>query len=98
MSDGELAWSCKPVRIAAEAQVSGISIVHTSLPEATVAACKSLADMERAFRTSNDHLPIRPLHVYSEDHARGHVFLCLLAYYVEWHMRRRLAPLLFQGR
>ena len=39
---------------------------------------------------------IRPLHVFSEDHVRGHVFLCLLTYYVGWHMRQRLAPLLFQ--
>ena len=102
VSDGELSWSRKPERIAAEAQLDGIYIVRTSLSEqalgaeATVAAYKSLAGVERAFRTSKDHLRIRPLHVYSEDHVRGHVFLCLLAYYVEWHMRRRLAPLLFQ--
>ena len=44
----------------------------------------------------NGSLRVRPLHVYSEDHVRGHVFLCMLAYYVQWHMRRRLAPLLFQ--
>ncbi len=102
VSDGELSWSRKPERIAAEAQLDGIYIVRTSLPEAdlgaeaTVAAYKSLAGVERAFRTSKDHLRIRPLHVYSEDHVRGHVFLCMLAYYVEWHMRRRLAPLRFQ--
>ena len=59
-------------------------------------AYKSLSGVEQAFRTSKDHLRIRPVHVYSEDHVRGHVFLCMLAYYVEWHMRRRLAPLLFQ--
>ena len=39
---------------------------------------------------------IRSVHVYSEDHVRAHVFLCMLAYHVEWHMRRRLAPLLFE--
>ena len=38
---------------------------------------------------------MRPVYVYTEDHVRGHVFLCMLSYYVEWHMRRRLAPLLF---
>ena len=102
VGDGQLSWSRKPERIAAEAQLDGIYIVRTSLPEAdlgaeaTVAAYKSLAGVERAFRTSKDHWRIRPLHVYSEDHVRGHVFLCLLAYFVEWHMRRRLAPLLFQ--
>ena len=59
-------------------------------------AYTSLSGVERAFRTSKDHLRIRPIHVYSENHVRGHVFLCMLAYYVEWDMRRRLAPLLFQ--
>ena len=102
VSDGELSWSRQPERIAAEAQLDGIYIVRTSLPEqdlgaeATVAAYKSLAGVERAFRMGNDQLQIDPLHVYSEDHVRGHVFLCMLACYVEWHMRRRLAPLLFQ--
>ena len=61
-----------------------------------MAAYKSLAGVERAFRTSKDHLRVRPLHVYSGDHVRGHVFLCMLAHYVEWHTRQRLAPLLFQ--
>ena len=41
-------------------------------------------------------LAVRPIFVYSEDHVRGHILLCLLAYYVEWHLRRRLAPLLFE--
>ncbi len=102
VGDRELGWSRKPERIAAEAQLDGIYIVRTSLEEealgaeAAVEAYKSLAGVERAFRTSKQHLRIRPIHVYSEDHVRGHVFLCMLAYYVEWHMRRRLAPLLFQ--
>ena len=46
-------------------------------------AYKSLSGVERAFRTSKDHLRVRPVHVYSEDHVRGHVFLCMLAYYVD---------------
>ena len=41
-------------------------------------------------------LAVRPIFVYSEDHVRGHILLCMLAYYVEWHLRRRLAPLLFE--
>ena len=86
--------------IAAEARLDGLYAIRTSLPdlvaEAAVEAYKSLSGVERAFRTSKDHLRIRPIHVYSESHVRGHVFLCMLAYYVEWHMRRRLAPLLFQ--
>ena len=102
VGDRELRWSRKPERIAAEAQLDGIYVVRTSLDqeaigaEAAVEAYKSLAGVERAFRTSKEHLRIRPIHVYSEQHVRGHVFLCMLAYYVEWHMRRRLAPLLFQ--
>ena len=102
VSDEALSWSRQQERIAAEAQLDGIYIVRTSLEEealgakAAVEAYKSLAGVERAFRTSKDHLRVRPIHVYSEDHVRGHVFLCMLAYYVEWHMRQRLAPLLFQ--
>ena len=102
VGDRQLDWARKPDRIAAEAQLDGIYIVRTSLEEealgaeAAVEAYKSLAGVERAFRTSKQHLRIRPLYVDSEDHVRGHVFLCMLAYYVEWHMRRRLAPLLFQ--
>ena len=80
--------------------MDGLSAIRTSLPdlaaEAAVEAYKSLSGVERAFRTSKDHVRVRPIHVYSEDHVRGHVLLCMLAYYVEKHMRRRLAPLLFQ--
>ncbi len=83
--------------IEAEALLDGLYAIRTSLPDlAAEEAYKSLSGVERAFRTSKDHLRVRPIHVYSEDHVRGHVFLCMLAYYVEWHMRRRLAPLLFQ--
>ena len=73
------------------------SVRHKRLAgEAAMEAYKSLSGVERAFRTSKDHLRVRQIHVYSEDHVRGHVFLCMLAYYVEWHMRRRLALLRFQ--
>ena len=73
--------------IAAEARLDGLYAIRTGLPdlaaEAAVEAYKSLSGVERAFRTSKDHLRIRPIHVYSESHVRGHVFLCMLAYYVE---------------
>ena len=88
VSDGHLSWSRRAERIAAEQQLDGIYVVRTSLaeqelgPAAAVEAYKSLAGVERAFRTSKDHLRVRPLHVYSEDHVRGHVFLCMLAYCV----------------
>ena len=53
--------------------------------------------VERAFRSlKTTQLHLRPVYFYSEEHVRGHVFLCLLAYYVEWHLRRKLAPLLFE--
>ena len=53
--------------------------------------------MERAFRSiKTTSLQIRPFYVYSEPHVRGHVLLCMLAYYVQWHLRRLLAPLLFE--
>lgn len=62
-----------------------------------VEAYQSLAKVAWAFRClKTSRLAIRPVHVYCEDHVRGHVFLCMLAYYVEWHLRRRLAPLLFE--
>ena len=55
--------------------------------------------MERAFLTmKTSRLRVRPVHVYSEDHVRAHVFLCMLAYYVEWHMRRGPGPDLVRGR
>ena len=58
---------------------------------------KNLAKVERAFRSLKSvDLKVRPIHHHSADRVRAHVFLCMLAYYVEWHMRRCLAPLLFE--
>jgi len=100
VSEDELAFERNPASIEAEAHLDGLYAIRTSLPEleaaAAVEAYKSLSGVERAFRASKSHLRVRPFYVYSEDHVRGHVLLCLLAYYVEWHMRRRLAPLLFE--
>ena len=61
-----------------------------------VESYKNLSQVEQAFRTIKSGLEVRPIYVYSANHVRGQVFLCMLAYYVEWHMRRKLAPLLFQ--
>ena len=103
VSDEELRWSRQQAGIEAEAQLDGIYVVRTSLAaedlgaEQAVAACKGLARVERAFRSlQTTQLQVRPVYVYAEEHVRGHVFLCMLAYYVEWHLRRRLAPLLFE--
>ena len=88
--------------IAAEAALDGLYVIRTSLPaeemgaEATVQAYKGLSVVEQAFRSYKTvDLKVRPVYHWSNDRVRAHVFLCLLAYYVEWHMRRRLAPLLF---
>ena len=57
---------------------------------------KSLAVVERAFRSFKSvDLKVRPIHHHAADRVRAHVFLCMLAYYVEWHMRKALAPILF---
>lgn len=89
-------------RIEGEAKLDGIYVIRTSVPkeemtpEAAVLAYKSLSQVERAFRSSKTDLDVRPLHHHTEPRVRAHVFLCMLAYYVEWHLRRSLAPLLFQ--
>ena len=104
VTQDSFAWERQQDSIEAEARLDSLYAIRTGLPdlaadlaaEAAVEAYKSLSGVERAFRTSKDHLRVRPIHVYSENHVRGHVFLCMCAYYVGWHMRRRLAPLLFQ--
>ena len=103
VTDDGVSWSRREGRIAEEARLDGIYVIRTSLDSASlgaeeaVEAYKSLASVERAFLTMKaSRLRIRPVHVYSEDHVRAHVFLCMLAYHVEWHMRRRLAPILFE--
>ena len=103
VQEDALRWSRREEKIAAEARLDGIYIVRTSLPaeklgaDDAVRAYKSLAGVERAFRAlKTTRIRVRPLHVYTEEHVRGHVFLCMLAYYVEWHLRRKLAPLLFE--
>jgi len=86
-----------------EAQLDGIYVIRTNLAperlgaEATVKAYKSLARVEQSFRTLKTvDLNVRPIYHRLGDRVRAHVLLCMLAYYVEWHLRDRLAPLLFQ--
>ena len=92
----------KPESIAAEAALDGLYVVRTSLPaseldaEGAVRAYKRLSAVERAFRSLKTvDLKVRPVFHRTADRVRAHVFLCMLAYYVEWHMRQRLKPLLF---
>jgi Transposase DDE domain len=89
-------------KIAEEAALDGIYVIRTSVAgeklgaASTVRAYKDLSKVERAFRSLKTmDLKIRPIHHWIERRVRAHVFLCLLAYYVEWHMRRALAPILF---
>ena len=103
VKDDDLTFQRNTEKIAAEARLDGIYIVRTSLDandldaHRAVAAYKSLSRVERAFRNlKTARLQIRPVYVYSPERVRAHVFLCTLACHVEWHLRRRLAPLLFQ--
>ncbi len=89
-------------RITEEAALDGLYVIRTSVPagelsaEETVRAYKGLSVVERAFRSYKTvDLKVRPIYHHLADRVRAHVFLCMLAYYVEWHMRQALAPLLF---
>jgi transposase len=89
-------------RIAEEAALDGIYVIRTSVdsgrlgPDDTVACYKRLAVVERAFRSLKTvDLRLRPIHHHLAERVRAHVLICTLAYYVEWHMRRALAPILF---
>ena len=89
-------------RVAAEAALDGIYVVRTSLvaevmPASDVVRCyKRLTRVERAFRSMKTvDLKVRPIYHRLSDRVRAHIFLCMLAYYVEWHLRRAWASLLF---
>jgi Transposase DDE domain len=87
--------------ITAEAAVDGIYVLRTSLPTQTlqrdevVLRYKDLADVERFFRTLNTELDVRPIRHRLADRVRAHMFLRMLSYYIGWHMKHALAPILF---
>ena len=96
-------WSRRVESIAREEKLDGIYVLRTSEPgerlsaEDTVRSYKSLAEVERAFRCLKGiDLLVRPIRHRTEDRVPAHIFLCVLAYYVEWHLRRAWAPLLFE--
>jgi hypothetical protein len=102
IGEAQLSWRQKPDSIAREARLDGLYVVRTSVPATamsaaeTVQAYKDLARVERAFRSLKTvDLDIRPIRHWTEARVRAHVFLCMLAYHVEWHLRQKLAPLLF---
>lgn len=102
ITDTSLRWQRRHEAIAQEAALDGLYVIRTSVPAeqldaaAAVAAYKSLSHVERAFRSIKTvDLHVRPVFHYNAQRVRAHVFLCMLAYYVEWHMRVRLKPMLF---
>jgi len=102
IQDERLEFQLDEQRIAAEAALDGIYVIRTSVPAGRLDAAdavrhyKRLSDVERAFRSLKTiDLKVRPIHHRLEPRVRAHIFLCLLAYYVEWHMREVWRPLLF---
>ncbi len=102
ITDTDLSFERKTEQIDAEALLDGIYVLRTDLEPktldatSTVRAYKDLANVERAFRSLKTvDLEVRPIHHRRADRVRAHVLLCMLAYHLEWHMRRALKPILF---
>jgi len=103
ITDTSFTFERKTDQIAAEADLDGIYVLRTSVPAGTLAtdevvrSYKGLEEVERAFGTlKGPELQIRPIHHRLEDRVRAHVLLCMLAYYLTWHLRAAWAPLLFK--
>jgi Transposase DDE domain len=102
ITDSDLSFTHDYAQIAAEAALDGIYVLRTNVPAESlstadaVRAYKSLARVERAFRSLKTvDLELRPVFHWAAPRVRAHVLLCMLAYYLEWHMRQTLAPMLF---
>ena len=102
VAEDGFSFARNPDRIAAEARLDGFYVIRTSVEdkslaaESVVGAYKGLARVERAFRSLKTvDLHLRPIHHWLAPRVRAHVFLCMLACHVEWHMRERLKPMLF---
>src|SRR6056297_438943 len=103
ITDDDLAFEIDQDSVQQESRMDGIYVIRTSVPGATLTAAdavrayKSLSDVERAFRTIKSiDLNVRPIHHRLTDRVKAHLFLCLLAYYVRWHMERAWASLTFK--
>jgi len=101
--DGHLGWARKDDAITNEEMLDGIYVIRTSEPPDRLTAAdgvrsyKRLALVEQAFRCLKGiDLLVRPIHHRTADRVRAHILLCLLAYYVEWHLRQAWEPLLFE--
>ena len=102
IEDDGFSFQRKQDNIEREAALDGIYVIRTSVPaeklssDKVVGCYKRLSDVERAFRSLKSVDPkIRPIYHHLADRVKAHVFLCMLSYYVEWHMRQALAPILF---
>jgi transposase len=102
ISDDDVSFTRNAEQINAEAALDGVYVVRTSVnakaldASSTVKAYKQLSNAERAFRSLKTvDIEVRPIHHRHPNRVRAHVFLCMLAYYVEWHMRQALKPMLF---
>jgi transposase len=102
VEDNLFSFSRRKDTIDQEASLDGIYVVRTSVPKEDLCAAdavrgyKNLSAVERVFRAMKGvEIMVRPIFHHLEDHVRAHIFICMLAYYVEWHMRKALAPLLF---
>ena len=102
ITDNDLAFARKVDQIDAEAALDGIYVIRTNVEaevldsSATVKGYKQLSNAERAFRSLKTvDLEIRPIHHRLANRVRAHVLLCMLAYYLEWHVRQALKPIIF---
>jgi len=103
IEDGRFHAQRREEEIREEGLLDGVYVIRTSESKENLSApdvvrhYKNLANVERAFRCwKGMDIRVRPIYLRTEEHVRAHIFLCLLAYYVEWHMRAALAPLLFE--
>lgn len=102
VTDHDFTFQRDAAAIEAEAKLDGIYVLRTNVlaqtldASGTVAAYKSLARVERAFRSIKTvDIEVRPVFHWAQDRVRAHILLCMLAYHLEWHMRQALAPILF---
>ena len=102
IEDDRFTYRLREEEVAAEAALDGIYVVRTNVSaetlsaEQVVAGYKRLSHVEQAFRSlKTTMLQLRPIYPWRDEHIRAHVLLCMLAYYVQWYLRRDLRPLLF---
>jgi hypothetical protein len=103
IGDASLSWKVMDLAVAEERLLDGLYVIRTNVDKTAmptdeaVRTYKRLSKVERAFRCMKlSDLEIRPVYHWRSDRVRAHVFLCMLAYHIEWHMRKALAPILFE--